>query len=443
MTDLGTQLADEFGNGHPHILPAAFPGSTGSGDADAVSGGPTRRMSSMRISRRAEQIAPFYAMEFARDAAELEAQGHHIVKLNIGEPDFGAPPEVLAAARQVSDGRPLAYTGALGLPELRSAIAGFYRDHFGADVDPRRVAVTSGASAALLLSCAALVDPGDGVLIGDPSYPCNRQFAHAFGADVTLLPTTAATRFQLTTEAVAAAWTETTRGVIVATPSNPTGTSMPYDELVAMTDLVAARGGWSIVDEIYLGLSDPGPDGRPPRSILATDSPGAAETVVINSFSKYFGMTGWRLGWCIVPDELVGVLERLAQNFYVCPPTLSQYAALACFTPESLAVAEGNRREFARRRGLVIDGLARIGLDVPVVPDGAFYVYIDVGSTGLTASEFCERALHEAHVALTPGKDFGVAGAERFVRLSYAASTEDLATAVDRLGGFVESLRPA
>ncbi|MBD0860819.1 pyridoxal phosphate-dependent aminotransferase [Gordonia sp. zg691] len=391
----------------------------------------------MRISRRADAIAPFYAMEFARNAAELEAQGQSVVKLNIGEPDFGAPPAVLAAAREVIDGRPLAYTGALGLPELRTAIADFYNHHFGADVDPSRVAVTSGASAALLMACAALVDPGDGVLIGDPSYPCNRQFAHAFGARVTLLPTTAEQRFQLTTADVDAAWTDTTRGVIVATPSNPTGTSMPHDELVAMCDLVAARGGWTIVDEIYLGLSDPGPDGRPPRSILAADAPGVSETVVINSFSKYFGMTGWRLGWCIVPDELVGVLERLAQNFYVCPPTPSQYAALACFTPDSLAVAEQNRREFARRRLLVVDGLAAIGLDVPVVPDGAFYVYIDVSSTGLTSSEFCDRALAEAHVALTPGKDFGFAGADRYVRLSYAASTEDLSLAIERLGAFV------
>ncbi|MCZ0914324.1 aminotransferase class I/II-fold pyridoxal phosphate-dependent enzyme [Gordonia amicalis] len=362
----------------------------------------------MRISRRAEGIAPFYAMEFARNAAELEEQGHHVVKLNIGEPDFGPPPAVLAAAREVSDGRPLAYTGALGLPELRIAIADFYGRHFGADVDPRRVAVTSGASAALLMTCAALIDPGDGVLIGDPSYPCNRQFTHAFGAQVSLIETSAEARFQLTTDDVERAWTDTTRGVIVATPSNPTGTSMPYDELVALTDLVAARGGWTIVDEIYLGLSDPGPDGRAPRSILAADTPGT-----------------------------VGVVERLAQNFYVCPPTPSQYAALACFTPESLAVAEDNRREFARRRHLVIDGLARIGLDVPVVPDGAFYVYVDVSSTGLTAAEFCDRALREAHVALTPGKDFGLAGADRFVRLSYAASTEDLALAVDRLGAFV------
>lgn len=394
-------------------------------------------MTVMKISRRAEGIAPFYAMEFAKKAAELEAQGHAVVRLNIGEPDFGPPPAVLAAAREASDGRPLAYTGAIGLPELRTAIAEFYGQHFGASVDPSRVAVTSGASAALLMACAALVDPDDEVLIGDPSYPCNRQFAHAFGARVTLLPTTPASRFQLTSAEVDAAWNADTRGVIVATPSNPTGTSMPHDELVTMCDLVADRGGWSIVDEIYLGLSDPEPDGRPPRSILAADTPGVAETVVINSFSKYFGMTGWRLGWCIVPDDMVPVLERLAQNFYVCPPTPSQHAALACFTPESLAVAERNRREFVRRRTLVVDGLAAIGLDVPVIPDGAFYVYLDVSATGMTSAEFCDRALAEAHVAMTPGKDFGVDGADRYVRLSYAASTDDLTLAIDRLATFL------
>lgn len=391
----------------------------------------------MRISRRAQRVAPFYAMEFAKKAAAIDAQGHDVVKLNIGEPDFGAPPAFLEAARELTDGRPLAYTPALGLPELREAIADFYSHHFRAEVTADRVAVTSGASAALLLACAALIDPGDGVLIGDPSYPCNRQFAESFGADVTLIPTTPATRFQLTTNAVDAAWTNTTRGVVVATPSNPTGTSMPYDELVATCDLVSERDGWTIVDEIYLGLSDPGPDGRPPRSVLAAGTAGTQEAIVVNSFSKYFGLTGWRLGWCIVPESLIDVIERLAQNFYVCPPTPAQFAALSCFTPESLAVTERRRIEFADRRQIIIDGLASIGLEVPVVPDGAFYVYIDVGNTGLTSSEFCDRALTEAHVALTPGKDFGVAGAERYVRLSYAASAEDLTKAVERLGTFL------
>ncbi|NDZ94158.1 pyridoxal phosphate-dependent aminotransferase [Streptomyces sp. SID6673] len=392
----------------------------------------------MRISQRAEAVAPFYAMEFGKRAAELEAAGHDVIKLSIGEPDFGAPPAFLAAIRDLTDGRPLTYTGALGLPELRTAIAGFCGTRFGVDVDPRRVVVTSGASAALLLSCAALVDPGDEVLVADPSYPCNRQFAESFGAHVRLIPTTPATRFQLTAELVADTWGEHTRGVMVASPSNPTGTSVPHDELVRICADVADRDGWRIVDEIYLGLADRGPDGTAPTSILAAD-PGA---IVINSFSKYFGMTGWRLGWCIVPDDLVPVMERLAQNYYICPPTPAQHAALECFTDESLALAEARREEFRIRRELVVDGLARIGLDVPVVPDGAFYVYLDVSRTGLTSSEFCDRALHEVHVSLTPGKDFGHHTADDHVRLSYAASTDELTEGLRRLGEFVGTLPP-
>lgn len=397
-------------------------------------------MTGMQISRRAQQVAPFYAMEFAKKAAALEAAGHPVIRLNIGEPDFGAPPAVLTAAQQAIADRPLTYTGALGMRALREAIATFYTDHFRARVEPEQVAVTAGASAALLLSCAALINPGDGVLIGDPSYPCNRQFAESFGAAVSLVPTTAADRFQLTPQLINDAWTESTRGIIVASPSNPTGTSASHEDLIEMCGIAAARGGWSIVDEIYLGLADPGADGHPPRSVLSAVGAHTASTIVINSFSKYFGMTGWRLGWAILPTELVDVAERLAQNYYVCPPTTSQLAALACFTPESLAVSEDRRREFANRRRLVLDGLAQIGLPVPVEPDGAFYVYLDVSATGLSSEQFCDRALTEAHVALTPGKDFGVATAADHVRLSYAASTADLTEALHRLEKFVTTV---
>lgn len=393
-------------------------------------------MTGMRISQRAQAITPFYAMEFGKRAAELEARGHHVVKFNIGEPDFGAPPAFLAAIRDLTDGRALPYTGALGLPELRSAIAGFYRDRFGTDVDPARVAVTSGASAALLLTCAALIDPGDGVLVADPSYPCNRRFAESFGARVSLVPTTAATRYQLSAEAVRTHWAADTRGLMVATPSNPTGTTVPRDELAALCAVAAERDGWRIVDEIYLGLADGNPSGDDALSVLV-DDPGA---IVINSFSKYFGMTGWRLGWCIVPDELVPVIERLAQNYYICPPTPAQYAALTCFEPESIAVAEDRRTELARRRRMILDGLARIGLEVPVEPDGAFYVYADVSATGLGATEFCERALAQAHVSLTPGMDFGEQNAGSHVRLSYAVAPEELTEGIRRLGAFVDEL---
>ncbi|MEV1070047.1 pyridoxal phosphate-dependent aminotransferase [Streptomyces sp. NPDC050263] len=390
----------------------------------------------MKISQRAQSVAPFYAMEFGKRAAALEAQGHHVVKLSIGEPDFGAPPAVLDVMREVMDGRPMTYTAALGLPALRQAIADFYLTRHDVVVDPSRIIVTSGASAALVLAAAALVDPGDEVLIGDPSYPCNRQIVESFGARVALVPTAAETRFQLDAASVRSHWTDRTRGVMVATPSNPTGTSVPTDELAAICDLARERGAWRIVDEIYLNLSDHDAQGRPPRSALSSDP----DAVVINSFSKYFGMTGWRLGWCVAPEPLVPVLERLAQNYFLCASAPAQHAALAGFTPESLAVCEARRIEFAERRALVVDGLERIGLPVPVPPDGAFYVYFDVSRTGLTSWRFCERALQEAHVALTPGRDFGVHTADTHVRLSYAASTDDLREGIDRLEKFLATL---
>lgn len=376
-------------------------------------------------------------MEFGKHAAALESQGHHVIKLSIGEPDFGAPPAVLDAMREAMDGRPMPYTAALGLPELRQAIARFYRSEHGVEVDPSRIVVTAGASAALVLATAALVDTGDEVLIADPSYPCNRQIVESFGAHVTLIPATAETRFQLDAASVKSNWSDKTRGIMIATPSNPTGTSVPAGELAAICELARERDAWRLVDEIYLNLSDHDEQGRPPQSVLSFD-PGA---IVINSFSKYFGMTGWRLGWCVVPEILVPAMERLAQNYFLCASAPAQHAALACFTPESLAVCEARRVEFAERRALVLDGLARIGLPVPVPPDGAFYVYFDVGHTGLTSWQFCERALREAHVALTPGRDFGVHTAETHVRLSYAAPVDDLREGLTRLGKFVSTLR--
>ena len=396
----------------------------------------------MKLSERARNAEPFYAMAFGDQAAALEAAGHPVAKLNIGEPDFGALPAVREAMRGLMDGRPLPYTSAFGLPELRQAISGFYRDQHGVDVDPARIAVTTGASGALMLACAAVLDPGDEVILADPSYPANRQIIGGFGAIIRSVATTPETRYQLDAESVARAWTDATKAVMVASPSNPTGTSIPHEELAAICADAGERGAWRIVDEIYLNLADPAPDGSPARSVLDAD-PGA---IVINSFSKYFGMTGWRLGWCVLPERLVEPVERLAMSYYICAPTPAQHAALACFTPESLAVCEERRAELSARREIVLKGLARIGLPVPVPPDGAFYVYFDVSGTGLDAWELCQRALAEAHVALTPGRDFSApaAGAttpsrtaDTHVRLSYAASRQALHEGLDRLGRFL------
>lgn len=391
----------------------------------------------MRLSQRALQVEPFHAMAFGRRVGELEAAGHDIVRLGLGEPDFGAPPAVRDAMRDVMDGRPLPYTPAFGLPALREAIAGFYRDRHGVTVEPARIAVTPGASGALLLATAATTDPGDEVIVADPSYPCNRALVETFGGRVVTAATTPASRYQLDTSAVDRVWSERTTAVMVASPSNPTGTSIPYDELVSVCAKARARDAWRIVDEIYLDLADPAADGTPPRSILAADP----DAIVINSFSKYFGMTGWRLGWCVLPSELVPAAERLAMNYFLCASTPTQIAAVECFTPSSLAICEERRQELFARRAIALDGLARIGLPVPVPPDGAFYVYFDITSTGLDAWEFCGRALEEAHVSVTPGRDFGTATADTHVRLSYAASREALHEGLTRLDAFIRALR--
>lgn len=390
----------------------------------------------MKLSTRAQNVEPFHALRFGQEAADLEAAGHDVVRLSIGEPDFGAPPAVRAAMREVMDGRPLPYTPALGSPALRAAIAGFYRVRHGVEVDPARIAITSGASAALLLVVAATVDPGSEVILADPSYPCNRELVRSFGGRVLAVPTDASTRFQLTRDHVTAAWSERTASVMIASPSNPTGTSIPDAELDAICSLARERDAWRIVDEIYLDLADPGADGEPARSVLATDP----DAIVINSFSKYFSMTGWRLGWYVLPEVLVPAAERLAMNYFLCASAPAQQAALACFTPGTLELCEQRRRELVERRAIALDGLAAIGLPVPVAPNGAFYAYFDITATGLSSWDFCERALREAHVALTPGKDFGTHTADDHVRLSYAASPDELREGIRRLGAFLRSL---
>ncbi len=390
----------------------------------------------MKYSQRAQAISPFFAMAFSEKAAYLESQGKHVVKLNIGEPDFGAPPDVLRAMKDLSNNERLPYTSALGLPELRAAIAGFYKTAHDVELDPQRIVVTAGASAALLLLSAAFVDEGDNVIMADPSYPCNRQFIKSFGGKVQLVPTQADTRFQLNMAQLEQHWKAGTRGLMLATPSNPTGTAITPDELKAMCEFARSKGAWRIIDEIYLNLHHGEADSKPITALSFDD-----EALVINSFSKYFGMTGWRLGWCVVPERAIKTIERLAQNYYICPSTLAQKAALQCFTPNSIDVCESRRATLITRKKLVLAGLKKCGLDVPVHPDGAFYVYIDVSSTGLSAMTFCERVLQEAYVSLTPGNDFGEYQGDQFVRLSFASAESELKEGLDRLALFMNNLK--
>lgn len=387
-----------------------------------------------RLAERLAHIQPFYVMEVAKAAARVAqtaacdpAQGGTpMIYLNIGEPDFGAAPAVVSAAQQLLARQQTPYTQATGLPALRQAIARWYAQRYQLDVDPARIVVTAGASAALQLITLALFDRGDEVLMPDPCYPCNRHFVAATGAQARLLPTSAAQRFQADAQAIENAWTPATRGVLLASPSNPTGTSIEPAEMARIVQAVRQRGGVTIVDEIYTALSH---DRRFDVSALALGE----DVISVNSFSKYFGMTGWRLGWLVLPPALVEPVERLAQNLYICPSTVSQHAALACFTPESIAEFERRRAELGARRELVLQGLQDIGLPVPVEPDGAFYVWADVSRFFDDSWDACHHWIDTAHVALTPGKDFGPAHARAHARLSYATARPALVEALARL----------
>ena len=384
----------------------------------------------MKTARRLDHIEPFYVMECAKAAAELarspECADSPMIFLNIGEPDFTAPPLVQQAAERALRAGRTQYTDATGLPALRERISRWYAERFGLTIAPRRIVVTAGASAALQLACLALVDRDEEVLLPDPSYPCNRHFVAAAEGKAVLLPASADARYQLDAASVSAAWSERTRGVLLASPSNPTGTSIDPDEMGRIVATVRARGGFTLVDEIYLGLSF---DERFGHSALAHGD----DVVSINSFSKYFSMTGWRLGWLVVPDELVAPIEKLAQNLYICPSTVAQHAALACFEPESIAEYERRREEFRARRDFLVPALNRLGLTVPVMPDGAFYAWADCSAHNASIWDFCFDMMRRAHVAITPGRDFGHHGTERFVRLSYASSMAQLQEAVERL----------
>ena len=389
----------------------------------------------MQISSRAQRIEPFYVMEVAKAASSLAREVAHtdapMIFLNIGEPDFTAPPLVQQAAEQaIRDGRSQ-YTQATGLQPLRERISQWYADRFQTQVSPERIVVTAGASAALHLACLALIESGDEILMPDPSYPCNRHFVSAAEGKAVLIPTTAEERFQLSADKVKAAWGPRTRGVLLASPSNPTGTSIHPDMLRDMHQVVQSRGGITLVDEIYLGLSFEAEYGQ---TALALDD----NIISINSFSKYFNMTGWRLGWMVVPETLVGTIERLAQNLFICPSTVSQMAALACFEPASLAEYERRRTEFKARRDYFIPALNALGLDVPVMPDGAFYAWADCSKAcqklGVKDSwDFAFELMKRAHVAVTPGRDFGTDQTRNFIRFSTANSMAQLQDAIARL----------
>ncbi len=388
----------------------------------------------MRLASRVERIEPFYVMEVAKRATALSSTalcdpaqgGRPMLFLNIGEPDCTACDRVQAAAHAAIEQGRTAYTAATGLPALRQAISRWYAQRFQVDVDPTRIVITAGASAALQLAMLALVEPGDEVICPDPSYPCNRHFVTAAGGQARLLPTAAEHRYAPTAQQLESHWGSATRGVLLASPSNPTGTSIDPRELQALVDTARSRGGWTVVDEIYLGLSY---DARYGQTALALGE----DVWSVNSFSKYFGLTGWRLGWLVAPLEAVPALERLAQNLYICASAVAQHAALACFEAESLREYEQRRGEFQRRRDYVVPALRAMHWPVPVDPDGAFYAWIDSSDIAADSWDLCLQLMQHAQVTLTPGRDFGPALAARHVRLSFASSMQTLEQAMARL----------
>lgn len=387
--------------------------------------GGAKREANMILAARMADIEPFHVMDVQNRAHELEAAGRRIVHMEIGQPDFPAPPLVADAAVEAIRTRRLGYTDSVGLPQLRQAISDYYREHLRASVPPSRIVITAGASGAFLLALGALVDPGVEVLMPDPCYPCNRHFVRLFEGRPRTIPVDENRRYQLTAADVRSSWSDATRGVLLASPSNPTGTSIPREELRAIVESVRALGGFVVVDEIYQGLVY---DGTPSTALDFAD-----DVFVVNSFSKYFCMTGWRLGWIVAPESYVREIVKLAQNAFICPSAPAQYAALAAFHPETLAVLERRREEFRRRRDFMVPALRRLGFRVPLMPEGAFYIYAGCDAFADDSVSFALRVLDEAGVAITPGLDFGANAPERHVRFAYTRALDDLQEGVENI----------
>jgi aspartate/methionine/tyrosine aminotransferase len=376
-----------------------------------------------------DHIAAFEVMEIQTAARKLEAAGHDVIHMEIGEPDFATPRPIVDAAIRALNDKPMFYTSALGIAPLREAIAGFYRTKYGVTVDPARIIVTAGSSAALLLTFGVLLNAGDEVLMADPGYPCNRHFVYAMGGVPQAIAVGSESAYQLTGAHVESNWSARTVAALVASPSNPTGTLITPAELANIHRAVAARGGALIVDEIYQGLTY-GVDASTALSI-------SEEMFVINSFSKYFQMTGWRLGWLVAPPGYVREIEKLVQNLFISASTPAQYAALAAFQPDTLAILENRRAELAARRDFLIPALRDIGFGIPVAPQGAFYVYADSAALAPDSFALCRRILQEAHVAVTPGKDFGRSRQDQHIRFAYTQPVARLEEAVSRIAALL------
>ena len=383
----------------------------------------------LRFSNRALDIEPFRVVQVLTRAKELARQDREIINLCVGESDFPTATPILEAGMRALSIGATGYSEVGGVPELRGALSKFYAEDYGIDVAPERILITPGASGGLLLICALLLNPKDTMLVTDPGYPCNRHFMRLMEAKAQLVPVTAQDNFQLTPELVAKYWQESTVGAMVASPSNPTGTTLKKDQLRAISQQVKKLGGQLIVDEIYHGLGFK----KNIPSVLEIDP----DVFVVNSFSKYFGMTGWRLGWLVAPEAAVKEMEKLAQHLFISSSTPAQYAALACFDEKTRSILDERREIFRGRRDFLLSALSSLGFSVPCPPEGAFYIYSDASKFTEDSDFFCMDLLERLGVAVTPGTDFGLTGAKQHVRFAYTTDVNNLSSAVDRIATIV------
>ncbi len=386
-------------------------------------------MNKKKCAARMDKIVPFYVMDLLARAKALEAGGRSVIHMEVGEPDFSTAEPVVEAGKRALDAGYTGYTPATGIPQLKEAIAKHYHNWFGMDIDPRRIIVTPGSSGALQLIMGVLLDPGREVLMTDPGYPCNKNFVEFFSGVPKPLPVGPENGYQLSGKQIADEWDEMSCAVMVATPSNPTGTLLPRQELARIHDVVRSKNGTLIVDEIYQGL------------VYDADSYTALglgdDLFVVNSFSKYFGMTGWRLGWLVAPDAYIEHLDCLAQNIFLSCSAPAQYAALAAFSPECYDIFTRRRNEFKRRRDFLLPALQSIGFDIPVNPEGAFYLYANCSRLTDDSFRFCYELLEAEGVATTPGRDFGCNRPEEHIRFAYTTSIERMEEAVQRIKRFL------
>lgn len=380
------------------------------------------------FARRLKDLQAFKVMKLLARAQKLQELGHDVIHMEVGEPDFPTPSPIVQAGLDALRSGKTRYTSAEGIWELREAISRFYADHIGVDVEPDRIFVTAGGSGALLLVVALLIDKDEGLLMTDPGYPCNRHFLTSFHGEGQLVPVTSDDGYQLSADLVERHWKENTRGALVASPANPTGAVLSKTQMQGISEAVRARGGELVVDEIYQGLTYQGDDNLP-TTMLSIDR----DAFILNSFSKYFGMTGWRLGWLVAPEAAVSDLQKLAQNLFICPSSIAQYAALAAFSDESLKIMESQRRTFSDRKDLLVPALKALGFGIPREPEGAFYVYARLPDGCESSERFCDRLLENHFVAVTPGTDFGFYLADQHVRFTYAQAADRLTEAVGRI----------